>query len=263
MILKGDASQLEWRTYLEWSRDPVGIQEIHDGVDVHTVNQEFFNLSDRVFAKIFLFRWIYWGPAYAYANDADFMKASDKESFWQEVIDKANEKYKGLFQFQNDLIRRVQNGEVIEIPTGRQYKFELKETRRGWEWPVRDIVNWPNQGFANDLMTIARISLRNRLMKFPAYHDGQIKLFNTVHDDIEIDVANDPELCYNVSVVMEDVFKDIPQNYTKLYKKEFITPLAGEVSFDVNLMGTLYNEKKKSYSMRKFDRNKGVNQFAF
>lgn len=263
MILKGDASQLEWRTYVEWSRDPVGIQEIKDGVDVHSINQDAFALPERVIAKIFLFRWIYWGPAYAYANDPDFMKTSASEKFWQEVIDRANEKYNTLYNFQLDMIRRVQNGEIIQIPSGRQYQFELKETKRGYEWPVRDIVNWPNQGFANDLMTIARVSLRNRLRTFPEYEQGRIKLFNTVHDDIEVDVDNDPNLCYNVSVTMENVFRDIPRNFEKIYKKDFITPLAGEVSFDVNLMGTLYNEKKKSYGMRKFDASKGPEQFVF
>lgn len=261
MILKVDLKQLEWRTYLHWSQDPVGIQEIHDDLDVHAINKDVFNLPKRVIAKVFLFRWIYWGPAYSYANDADFMPTSDKESFWQEVIDKANNKYKVLFKFQNDLVAKAQRGEIISIPTGADWKFELKETKRGWEWPVRDIVNWPNQGYAATLMTIMRVSMRNRLMKTKAYQERKILLFNTVHDDVEIDIDNNPELCYNICIELENVCSDIPRNFERLYKTEFNVPLAGEVSFDHNLRGTLWDEDKKEYHMRVFNREKGPEQF--
>lgn len=246
MILKGDASQLEWRTYLEWSRDPVGIKEIKEKVDIHTDNQNFFKLPSRLIAKVFLFRWIYRGSAYAFANDPDFSHVSRSDKFWQGVIDAANEKYGVLYKFQNDLIDRVQGGEIITIPTGREYKFEMKKSKRGeWFWNVRDIVNWPNQGFAADVMIIARVSLFNRLKKLSAWLERKIKLFNTVHDDVELDVDNDPALCYTISTTMEKVFEDIPANYTKLYGSEFIVPLAGEVSFGPNL-GDLKKFKQES-----------------
>ena len=263
MIIKCDKSQLEWRSYLHWSQDPVGIQEIKDGVDVHGINQEVFKLPERVIAKIFLFRWIYWGPAYAYANDADFMPTSDKESFWQNVIDKANDKYKVLYKFQNDQVAKAQRGEIIQIPSGRQWKFEIQETKRGYEWPVRDIVNWPNQGYAADLMTIMRVSMFNRIKKTKEYQEKKVLLFNTVHDDVELDVDNNPEVCYNICILLEDVCKDVPTNFERIYKTPFNVPLAGEVSFDVNLRGTLWNEKKKKYSMRVFDRNLGKDQFRW
>lgn len=251
MILKIDASQLEWRSYIEWSRDPVGIEEIQRNVDVHSDNQRIFNLPSRLIAKIFLFRWIYRGSAYAFAHDPDFSGASSSEPFWQKVIDTANEKYHILYKFQNKLIDRAQDGEIITIPTGREYKFEMKQNRRKeWYWNIRDIVNWPNQGFAADLMVIARVSLFNRIKKFKEWAEGKIKMFNTVHDDIESDVDNDPELCYNISMTKEKVFEDIPANFEKLYKSGFVIPMAGEVSFGPNLQDLV-----------KFKRDLGKGQF--
>jgi DNA polymerase I-like protein with 3'-5' exonuclease and polymerase domains len=231
-------AQLEWRSYLDWSGDPVGIQEIRDKVDVHLVNQERFNLPERVIAKIFLFRWMYWGPAYSYANDPDFMPTSDKESFWQNVIDVANEKYKVLFQFQKDLVDRAQRGNIIQIPTGRQWKFELVEKKRGWEWPVREIVNWPNQGYAADLMVILRVSVRNRLLQLPEYHEKKVLLFNTVHDDIQLDCANDKDLIKAVGGILQKACADVPVNFERIYRKPFRVPLAGEVSVGHNLRDT-------------------------
>lgn len=167
------------------------------------------------------------------------------------MIDAANEKYHVLYKFQDELIRRVQDGEIITIPSGREFQFSMKKNNKGeFYWNIRDIVNWPNQGFAADLMIIARISLFNRLRKFSEWAEQKIKLFNTVHDDIEIDVDNDPDLCYNISMTMEKVFEDIPANFQKLYKSEFIVPLAGEVSYGPNLL-----------DLTKFIKTKGKEQF--
>ena len=125
MIIKMDAKALEWRSYLELSRDPVGIQEILEGQDVHSNNQTFFNLPSRLIAKVFLFRWIYRGSAWAYANDNDFIPVSKSPVFWQDVIDRANTKYRVLYEYQADIMRRVENKEVITIPSGREFLFDL------------------------------------------------------------------------------------------------------------------------------------------
>ena len=251
MLLKIDASSLEWRTYAELSGDPVAIEEIVNGVNTHSVNQERFNLPTRLIAKTFLFRWIYRGSAWAYANDPDFMPTSSDPDFWQNVIDLANNKYSTLYKFQNELIRKVENGEKIVIPSGREYEFKLKEGKNGeFYWPIKDIVNYPNQGFAADLMIIARISLRNRLRKLEEYKQGKIKIFNTIHDDIELDLDNNPELCYNICIIMENVFRDIRTNFKKLYGKDLKVPFAGEVSFGKDLL-----------NLTKFSREAGVEQF--
>lgn len=248
MIIHGDASQLEWRSYLELSQDSVGINEIKAGLDIHTTNQLQFKLLDRLVAKIFLFRWIYRGSAYAYSVDNDFNHVSDDPVYWQSIIDAANHKYHELYSFQEAIIAKAQRREVIQIPSGREFLFKLSKNKKGeFYWDIKQIVNYINQGFGNDLMAIARVSLKKRMLK---YDPDLVKLSNTVHDSIDLDVANDPELCYNISIELENVFSDIPKNFERLYKKPFNTPLAGEVKFGPNLRDLV-----------KFKRESGKDQF--
>ncbi len=248
MIIKVDASQLEWRSYLELSQDLVGIDEIRAGVDVHTNNQLRFQLPTRLVAKTFLFRWIYRGSAFAYSRDNDFITTSSDPAYWQSIIDAANEKYHQLYEYQNSVIFQAKNRKVIQIPSGREFLFDPSKKKNGEVyWDIKKIVNYINQGFGNDLMAIARVSLKPRLAKYPA---GMVKPILTVHDDIEIDVANDPELCYNICIEMENVMSDIPMNFERFYKKPFSVPLAGEVYFGHNLA-----------DLTKFNKNKGIDQF--
>lgn len=226
----------------------MGIDEIRAGVDVHTNNQLRFGLPSRLISKTFLFRWIYRGSAYAYSRDNNFSPVSSDPVYWQSVIDTANDKYHQLYSFQESVIAKAQRREVIRIPSGREWLFQLSKNKKGeYYWDIKKIVNYINQGFGNDLMAIGRVSLKRRLLK---YDPKMYVLFNTVHDDIELDVANDPELCYNICIEVENVFKDIPLNFERFYKRPFVTPLAGEVSFGPNLE-----------DLTKFDRKLGKEQF--
>ena len=98
MILNLDASGLEWRTVAHNSRDKTAIKEIKDGLDTHADNQRVFGLPSRLIAKVFLFRAIFKGSAYAYAVDNDF-KHIGGIKYWQNVIDKFYEKYDGIYKY--------------------------------------------------------------------------------------------------------------------------------------------------------------------
>lgn len=243
MILKVDASALEWRCAVELSQDTVGIQEIINGVDAHSDNQKRFNLPTRLIAKTYLFRLIYGGSAYAYANDPTFMVVSKNEKFWQKVIDETYNKYKGLSKWHNGIVQEVTLKGKITIPTGRVYKYEPESKRGGLVFPRTKILNYPVQGFAADLIQIARVSAWRRLR-------DKATFFSTVHDDLELDLPNDPQLCYDVSVELEKVFKDIPENLKRIYGYEMKVPLAGEVSFGYSLG-----------DMKDFDKDLGKEQF--
>ena len=56
MLVQCDASALEIRVAAFLSQDPVLIQEIRDGVDLHTDNQQRFGLPSRLIAKVLNFR---------------------------------------------------------------------------------------------------------------------------------------------------------------------------------------------------------------
>ncbi len=96
MLIQGDASALEWRCAAFLSQDKVAYEEIWNNVDQHTDNQTRFGLPSRLIAKTFVFRLIYGGSAYSYANDPNFAEVSKSEKFWQGVIDEFYNKYKGL-----------------------------------------------------------------------------------------------------------------------------------------------------------------------
>lgn len=248
MILKVDAKALEWRSYIELSQDPVGLGEIENGDDVHSINQHAFNLPSRLISKVFLFRWIYRGPAYAYSVDNDFIPTSSDPQFWQEVIDAANAKYRVLYQYQEKIIYRAQRREVIQIPSGREFQFDLSKRANGeYYWNINKIVNYINQGFGADIMAVVRGIIRRKLKKYP---QDKYKLFNTVHDDVQVDVDNNPELLYNICIDLENAFTSFQEVWKKIYEKPFRVPLAGEVSFGKTLLDLV-----------EFKREKGKEQF--
>jgi len=89
-------------------------------------------------------------------------------------------------------------------------------------------LNYPVQGLGADLMTIARVSLFNRMKgKFT-----DAKLVNTVHDSIIIDC--DDKHTDELSQMMLDVFEDVPKNFQKLFGVEFNLPMKAEVQIGYN-----------------------------
>lgn len=249
MLIKADAKQLEWRVAAFLSQDAVAIQEILDGKDIHEDNRKVLGLPDRLIAKTFLFRIIYGGTCWAFAKDPEFTEISRDPEFWQRLIDEFYGKYSGLAEWHTNLVDGAISNGFVTIPSGRVFQFAPYRDKRGEvKWPRTTILNYPVQGFSADLMMLARISAYNRIIKLK---NKDILLVNTVHDDIEIDLDNDPKLCYNICVLMENVFKDIPRNFERMYGVEFNIPLSGEVSFGPNLK-----------HMKEFNHGKGQEQFS-
>ena len=207
------------------SQDPVLIQEIRDGADLHTDNQNRFGLPSRLIAKIFNFRLLYGGSAYSYANDPEFMGISKSDKYWQDVIDAYYDKYRGIKEWHKRLVKEaVEKGKIIS-PTGREYRFEkyngnIKDTQ---------VKNYIVQGTGADLMALARVSFYNRVKR------AQLKeclLVNTVHDSIVVDTI--PENLEPVGNMFHSVFLDIPKNFEKLFGTEYNVPMECEVLYGDN-----------------------------
>lgn len=204
------------------SQDPVLIQEIRDGADLHTDNQNRFGLPSRLIAKIFNFRLLYGGSAYSYSNDPEFMSISKSDKYWQEVIDAYYDKYRGIKEWHKKLVKEaVEKGRIIS-PTGREYRFEkyngnIKDTQ---------VKNYIVQGTGADLMALARVSFYNRIKKLGL---KECLLVNTVHDSIVVDI--NPKVCDNkvVARTMHEVFDDLPKNFEKLFLTPFNVPMECEV----------------------------------
>lgn len=228
MLIQGDASALEWRCASFLSQDKVASEEIWNEIDQHTDNQTRFGLPSRLIAKTFVFRLIYGGSAFSYANDPNFAEVSKSEKFWQKVIDEFYAKYQGLHTWHIKLVQEAIQKKKVTLPTGREYDFEPTMQYGKKKYPRTTILNYPVQGLGADLMTIARVSLFNRMKgKYP-----NAKLVNTVHDSIIIDC--EASLVDELSAMMLQVFEDVPMNFKKMFGVEFNLPMKAEVQFGLN-----------------------------
>ena len=231
MLANFDASQLEWRVVVHNSADKIAIKEIQDGLDFHSDNQSRFKLPSRLISKIFLFRAIFKGSAYAYSVDNDFSHLGGVK-YWQNVIDKFYEKYTGIYDYHVSLMREATSTGRIVSNSGRIYKFEPKYVRGELKWPENDIVNYPVQGFAADLMSLARVSCWNRLKE--AREKQEVLFVNTVHDSIKLDMNCGIRRAVEIGKVVRSSFVDIPLNYKKIYGKELLVPMDADCSVGIN-----------------------------
>ena len=228
MLLQADAKALEWVCAAYLSQDPIAIKEIWNNVDQHTDNQQRFGLPSRLVAKTFVFRLIYGGSAFSYANDTNF-KDIGGETFWQGVIDQFYSKYVRLGEWHIKILNDAKRDRKLVMPTGRVYYYEPEIRYGKAKWPRTRILNYPVQGLGADLMSIARVSLYNRLKEVEG-----AKLINTVHDSIIVDFNE--KLCDNISIVklVDKCFTDIPLNFKKLFGVDFNLPMRVECQVGPN-----------------------------
>lgn len=237
MLIQADASGLEWRAILELSRDPVGIQEILDGQDVHGLNQVLFGLppgkEGRTTAKIYLFRTIYnRGKGYAFTLDPDFMHVSTSVAYWDEFGRKFYKKYQGIDQCHLRWGDLVSHGRPIVGPMGREWPISMGRDIRGdlfIPWTV--LTNYPVQGTGADIMMVARVSFWNRLKKKQYFRE--VKLVSTVHDSIVVDTPE--EYVRDIADLFYEVFPDIPSNIKKIFDYDWVVPLDCECKYGSNL----------------------------
>jgi len=229
MLIQGDANALEIRVAAFLSQDPVMIGELIAEKDLHTDNQVRLGLPDRGTAKTFVFRLIYGGGAWSYANDPDFAACKFNEKQWQKVIDAYYDKYKGLYKWHTKIVQEVTLTGKLVMPTGREYEYVPKVQRGEKVWPRTTILNYPVQGLGADVMAIARVSLFNRLKTL---NIPEIKLINTVHDSIIVDAPD--QYTDTIANMMLDVFEAVPRNFQKLFGVEFNVPMKAEVEIGQN-----------------------------
>ena len=227
MLIQCDAAALEIRVAAFLSQDKVLIQEIKDGVDLHTDNQQRFGLPSRLIAKILNFRILYGGNEFSFANDPEFIPISKSKEYWKGVIDEYYKKYRGIAKWHEELIREaVTTGKVVS-PTGREYIFTK------FEGKIRDtqVKNYTVQGTGADIMALARVSFHNRMKKL---NYNNCLLVNTVHDSIVLDVDENAVDVQKIINTMHEVFDDLPMNFKKMFGVEFNTPMACEVQTGYN-----------------------------
>ena len=223
MLLQADAKQLEWVGAAYLSQDKVAIDEIWQGTDMHSDNQERFGLPSRLIAKTFVFRLIYGGSAFSYANDPNFKDVGNEE-YWQNVINEFYNKYKQLQAWHDEIVFKAKRDGKLVMPTGRTYYYEPELTKFGKvKYPRTRILNYPVQGLGADLMAIARVSLANRLKD-----KKEIQMINTVHDSIILDFNSKVWDNNSIVNIVDKCFNDVPQNFEKLFGVKFNLPMRVE-----------------------------------
>lgn len=226
-------SQGEWRTIVELSRDKVGIAEILEGQDTHSLNQAAFSLPSRLVAKVYLFRTIFRGSGFSFAHDNDFMHVSSDPKFWDGVNEKFYKKYNGIDRQHNIWWDMVRSGKPIIGPLGREWFISLEpKPGKPFKIPWTILTNYPVQGTFADLMVLVRISAYRRL----AATNLRYKWISTVHDSLALDVHTDD--LQAVANILYQVFDDIPLNIKKLFGYEWIVPMPCECKYGPNMKDT-------------------------
>ena len=233
MLIQCDASQLEWRVAVELSNDSVALSEILNKEDTHSKNQLAFNLPSRLISKIYLFRTIFRGSGFAFANDPEFMHVSSSPKYWDDVNQKFYQKYYGLDAWHKSLAEKVVAGETIHGPLGRFWNISMTTDWKGQlKLPWTIFTNYPVQGTAADVMSIARVSFFNRLKKLGL--EKVILLVSSVHDSIVVDAPQ--KFVELVTQLFLAVFNDLQANIKKLFGYEWKTPLTCEVKWGMNML---------------------------
>ena len=229
MLINVDFSGLEWRVAMYYSQDKVGIQEIVDGVKIHDVNKEYFGFPEKLHAKIFLFRLVFGGTKFGFANDPVMAAVNPRPDFWQGIIDKTYDKYKGLAKWHKKIKQEARETGRLVAPSGREFRFKPILKNGTPEWPDGQIMNYPVQGFGADIVKIARIATYKRLMP---HRNRGILLINTVHDSLMAD-APDPEVGFTAGIIQK-VFDDVPSLVSRCFNINYNIPMGCEIEIGKN-----------------------------
>lgn len=231
MLIQCDAAQLEWRTILQLSGDEVGIAEVLEKQDAHSLNQVAFQLPSRLIAKIYLFRTIFRGSGWSFANDPDFMHVSDNPKYWEKVNEKFFGKYYGIDKQHKLWADQVVKTGVLHGPLGRSWSIGMRRHEKTGELkiPWTLLSNYPVQGTGADIMMMARLSSYKRLKASGL----EYKWISTVHDSLVVDAPS-----ANVQPIVDifhKVFDDIPGNIKAVFGYDWIVPMDCECKIGSNM----------------------------
>lgn len=239
MLIDNDLSALEWRVGAELSRDPVMIQEIEAGIDMHTDNaiKLFGDAKFRQEAKVVSFRSLYGGGAFAFHMDYRMPQLGQKR--WNAIVEGFNDKYKGLINWQNKNFQEVCRTGSLKAFSGREYIYNKYRNKDGsWSYSRPQVCNYIVQGTATaDVMPLCMLVAHRRLAK-GGYFEKGVKFINQVHDSIILDAPD--ELCEEVAKIIIGIFRDIPKLVYNYWGYNWITPMDGE-----SKIGYTWSDMKK------------------
>jgi DNA polymerase I-like protein with 3'-5' exonuclease and polymerase domains len=236
LILVIDLSQLEWRVAAWLSQDPVAMQEIIDGIDCHLDNAVTFfgDAKYRQDAKIFTFRLLYGGSAYAFYMDPKMPDFTLKK--WNDIERQYKQKYNVLTRWQDmNIVTVGQDKGWLYSPTGRIYRIPQEESKKfpgAMIYKETCIKNYPVQGGATgDIVPLAMHEMWKRMQLSPSAYQSTYWM-GQVHDSVLFDTM--PHEVKRVAHLGISVFEDLPKIISDLWGVNFNLPMTGEATWGPN-----------------------------
>ena len=223
-IMEADFAQLEFRVAAFLAQDPVAMQEVLTGFDVHSYTAQIITEAgeptSRQDAKPHTFAPLYGASGYG--------RTPAQAAYYEQFI----KKYEGIAAWHKRLGDEAIRFEKITTPSGRQYAFP-NTTRRanGTVTNFTMIKNYPVQGFATgDIVPVVLLELEKKLKPL------QSMLINTVHDSCVIDIH--PEEVTQVVQVIDDINTNLNEIINRYYSIDFNVPLLLEAKIGPNWLDT-------------------------
>ena len=240
-----DLSQLEWRAAAYLSQDPVAMAEIINGIDCHLDNAVTFfgDAKYRQDAKIFTFRLLYGGSAYAFYMDPKMPDFTLKK--WNDIERQYKQKYRVLTNWQEmNIISVGQNNGWLTSPTGRIFRIPQEESKKYpgvWVYKETCIKNYPVQSTATaDWMPLVMNEMWKRMQLDPAAYQSTYWM-GQVHDSILFDTM--PHEAKRVAHLGISVFEDLPKLVKDTWGLNLNVPMTGECEIGKNYGDMIYSVK--------------------
>jgi DNA polymerase-1 len=223
-IMEADFAQLEFRVAAFLSQDPVAMQEIATGFDVHSYTAKVISdagqPTSRQAAKEHTFAPLFGATGYG--------RSKAEEAYYIHF----NEKYEGIASWHKKLADEALRFQKITNVSGRQYAFpDVTRRANGTPTHFTMIKNYPVQGFATgDVVPVVLVEMEKRLDPL------QSCLVNTVHDSTVVDVH--PDEVDQVIQIVQDMNTELNDLVEKAYGVTMNVPLLLEAKIGPNWLDT-------------------------
>lgn len=211
-----DYSQIEIRVGAELSRDPVMLNAYRDGIDLHYLTAskvsgkklEEVTKEDRQLAKALNFGLMFGLGAKKFAKYAnqgyEGVDISENEAY--QAVSEWHDLYAGYTDWQRERASEASESFVCTTPCGKLRRLPEDKTYGA-------AMNQPVQGGAAEVMLYALCFLHD------CFKNTQIKLVNTVHDEILVEMPDCelvPEVAATIKGQMTEAYKTVfPDGITK------------------------------------------------
>jgi hypothetical protein len=205
VIAEGDCPQLEFRTAIDLTGDPVGQADIRARADVHSLTSAVTGFS-RQDAKPHTFKPVYGG--------------SSGPPRLRRYYDAFKKRYRVLNEGQMEWVYSVLVHKQLSTATGLVFYWpDTEVTRSGYITNTPSIFNYPVSSFAT-----ADISQLSLLLTWHGIRGLDTFVCNTIHDSGVADVPEE-EACKFEEIMVQSYTDQIYDVLERLYDYRFNTPL--------------------------------------